>query len=334
MLYSLRKFKASEIAQEKMKIINFYNQYGETKTKEFFGADRKVVSRWKKRLNNEGGKLMSLVPHSTRPVSLRKPTVSPLIVEFIKSLRENHYRLGKDKLKIFVDKFCQGNNLKAISSSTIGNTLKRHHLFFQKKGRIYHDSASKCNERNEFKKKRLRIRHSYHPASYGHIASDTVERIVDNIKYYFYDAIDMKMKFGLSLYYKTLNSANMKDFYRKFKQVYPGEVVDWQTDNGKENLGDFDKELEKDKIPHIFIYPHCPQINTFIERYNRTVQEEFIDVHEDLIHDPVAFNEKLLDYNVFYLTERPHFSLGLKSPLQYLVDNDQMSQMSLTYTYN
>jgi transposase InsO family protein len=332
MLYSLRKFKESEIAQEKMKIINFYDQYGEEKTKEFFGADRKVVSRWKKRLKEERGRLTSLIPHSTRPRVLRSPTVSPLIVEFIKSMREAHYRLGKEKLKIFVDKYCRENSLKTISTSTIGNTIKRHHFFFQKAGKVYHDPASIWAQKKALKKKRLRVKHAPKPRDYGHIASDTVERIVDGIKHYYYNAIDIKMKFALSLYYKTLDSQNMKDFYDKFKGVYPGEIKDWQTDNGKENLKDFDKELERERIPHLFIYPNCPQINTVIERYNRSMQEEFVDVYEDLIYQPKLFSQKLAEYNVFYDTQRPHHSLGLKSPLQYLADNGQMSQMSLTYT--
>ena len=332
MLYSLRKFKQSEIAQEKMKIINFYNQYGEKKTKEFFGADRKVVSRWKKRLKEQGGRLISLIPYSTRPKNLRKPAVSPQVVNYIQSLREKHYRLGKDKLKIFVNQFCQKNNLKTVSASTIGNIIKRHHFFFQKAGKIYHNPASKCQQRSLFKKKKLRVKHAPRPTDYGHIASDTVERIIDGVKHYFYNATDLKMKFSLSLYYKTLNSANMKDFYGQFKRVYPQRIIDWQTDNGKENLKDFDQELEKDNIPHLFIYPNCPRINTVIERYNRTMQEEFVDVYEDLIYQPELFNQKLIDYNIFFNTDRPHFSLGLKSPLQYLVANGQMSQMSLTYT--
>jgi len=45
MLYSLRRFTGSEVAGERMKIIKFYEQYGEEATKEAFGADSKVISR-------------------------------------------------------------------------------------------------------------------------------------------------------------------------------------------------------------------------------------------------------------------------------------------------
>lgn len=44
MLSSLRQFSKSEVAQQRMKIIKFYQQYGEEAAKEAFGADRKVIS--------------------------------------------------------------------------------------------------------------------------------------------------------------------------------------------------------------------------------------------------------------------------------------------------
>jgi transposase InsO family protein len=184
------------------------------------------------------------------------------------------------------------------------------------------------------KVKRLRIKHSFHPTYFGYILSDSVERITDGIKDYFISAIDAKMKFSLTLNYKRLTSENMRDFYQRFKEVYPGKIKVWQSDNGSENLGLFDAELKKDRIPHYFIYPRCPKIDTFIERYNRTLQDEFIDPNLHLIHDKGVFGPKLADYMIYYNSQRPHHSLNLKSPLQYFMDEGGMSQMSLTYTPN
>ena len=148
--------------------------------------------------------------------------------------------------------------------------------------------------------------------------SDTVEKVTDRVKDYFYNAIDAKLKFALTLRYKRLTSRNMKDFCQRFKKVYPLKVTSWQSDNGPENGGEFFNELKREGIPHYFSYPHCPKINTYVERYNRTLQEEFIDNNLDIIHDKVLFNQELADYLIFYNTERPHKSLGLKSPLEYL----------------
>jgi len=178
----------------------------------------------------------------------------------------------------------------------------------------------------------LKIKHPLKPEDFGHIVSDTVERVTDGIKDYFYSAIDARLKFAITLNYKRLTSRNMKEFYQRFKEVYPFTIKSWQSDNGSENLGEFDEQLKRDGIPHYFSYPHCPKINTYIERYNRTIQEEFIDNNLDVIYDKPLFNQRLADYLIFYNTRRPHKSLGLKSPLEYLIEKGVMSQKSLTYT--
>jgi len=335
MLSSLRRYSASEVAQKKMEIMNFYKEFGEQATIKAFGADRKVVSRWKRRLISSGGKLESLIPHSTRPYNLRRASYDQKIVNFIKAYREEYPRTGKEKIKVELDEYCLKEGLKTVSESTAGNIIKRHKFFFQKSGRYYHSPNGKWalnSLKKKQGKKRIHIKHPPKLDDFGHIQSDVVERITDGIKDYFYSGIDAKMKFTLTLNYPRLNSKNNKDFYRKFKKVYPGKVRDWQTDNGAENLGEFDQELEADQIPHVFSYPRCPKINTYIERYNRTVQEEFIDNNLDIIHDKILFNQKLSDYLIWYNLKRPHKSLGLKSPLGYLMEKGGMSQMSLTYT--
>jgi|GEM_PF-5584110 len=50
MLKSLRKYTRDETAQKRMEMITFYDQFGEKATIQAFGADRRVISRWKKRL--------------------------------------------------------------------------------------------------------------------------------------------------------------------------------------------------------------------------------------------------------------------------------------------
>ena len=162
----------------------------------------------------------------------------------------------------------------------------------------------------------MRVRYSPKHQDFGHIQSDTIQRIIDGIREYF-SAIDAKMKFGLTLNYKSLNSKNNQDFYQKFKSVYPRTIVDWQTDNGQENQKEFEQQLARDKIPHFFTYPRCPRINGIIERYQRTFQEEFLNPNLHLIHDKILFNQKLAQYIVFYNTKRAHKSLGLKSPMDY-----------------
>lgn len=334
MLSSLRSFEHSEIAQRRLAIIKFYEQFGEAATHQAFGADRKVISRWRQRLKQSGGQLQALVPRSTRPHRVRRSVIPSEVIAFVRQLREEHPRLGKDKIKPLLDGYCRKHGFKCLSASTIGNLLKRYRLTSPKSGRIYHNPNSAWAQKQAQKTKRQRVRHSPRPQEFGYILSDTIERVVDGLKYYFYNGIDAKMKFALSLMYPRLNSQNNQDFYQRFQRVYPGRIRIWQTDNGQENLGVFDAALGKDGVPHVFSYPRCPKINAFIERYNRTLQEEFIDNHLDSILDHKLFAQQLAEYLIFYNCQRPHQALNMLSPLQYLVQKGGMSHMSLTRTFH
>jgi hypothetical protein len=335
MLPSLRKFNQSEIAKQRLKIIDFYYSYGEKATIDAFGADRKVINRWQKRYQLSGYRLKSLVPKSTKPVNLRQSEVDSKVVDFISQYREDHHNTGKEKLKPDVDVFCKQNSLPLISVSTIGRIIKRKHIYFpSNSGRIYHNPNSKWATNSVNKKKRLRVKHAPKPKDYGYILSDTVEKIIYGVKRYFISAIEIKSKITLTLEYSRLNSANMTDFYFRFRQFYPLTVKFWQNDNGGENLKHFDKQLETDGIPHLFIYPHCPRIDTFIERYNRTLQEEFLNDHLEELIDIKQGNKLLVNWNLYYNTRRRHHSLNLLSPVNYLISQGQMSQMCWTNTFS
>ncbi|MCX8117080.1 MAG: helix-turn-helix domain-containing protein [Desulfobacterota bacterium] len=159
MLRSLRGFGGSEVAQQRMKILKFYEVYGEAATKEAFGADRKVIHRWRKRLREGEGSLSALVPHSTRPRRVRSSPVHPKVIGYIRELRQEHPRLGKEKIKPLLDAYCQKEGFPLISVSTIGNLIRRHKLFFQRAGRVYHDPSS-GHARFRSKERRKRIKRS------------------------------------------------------------------------------------------------------------------------------------------------------------------------------
>ena len=330
MLSSLRIFSKNGVAQERLRIISFYEKYGEKATREAFKVDRKLIYIWRKRLKTSGYQLFSLTPSSTRPRRTRKSLVDPRIVVYLKGLREKHPRLGKEKIKPLLDEYCLNEGLDSLSQSTIGRVIKRNHFFFQQQGRIYHTPGSGWAKKP--RRKRLRVKYAPQPSDFGHLQMDTLLKLVDGVRMCLYSAIDIKGKFALSLPYPSLNSQNTLDFFRKVELVCPFKIKSVQTDNGLEFLGFFEEHLRKRKILHYFIYPRCPRINGVIERYQRTLQEEFLDQNLDLIHQPEEFSGKLADYLIFFLTERIHKSLGNLTPMDYLIKQGGMSKKSWTYT--
>jgi len=330
MLSSLRRLDENQIVGERLKIIKFYQKYGEKATKEAFGADRKLIYVWRKRLKESEGRLSCLIPKSTKPKKVREMITDPRIIGFIRKLREEHPRLGKEKIKPLLDAYCQETGVDSISASTIGKVIKRNNLFFQKAGRMYHNPASGWARRK--KKKRLRVRYAPKPQYFGYLQLDSVAIFLDGMRRYIFSAIDVKLKFSFSLAYATLNSRNGKDFFQKLEKVYPLTIKVVQTDNGLEFLGEFDQYLQGKKIPHYFIYPRCPRINGVVERYQRSLKEEFINHHLDSIHDIPFFNKEMIQYLIWYNTKRVHQSLGLKSPMDYLLLKGLMSKKCVTST--
>src|SRR5204863_1286807 len=137
-----------------------------------------------------------------------------------------------------------------------------------------------------------------------------------------------KLKFAFSLPYARLTSTVAVDFFKKLVSVYAIPIVTVQTDNGLEFLGEFEDYLKEQAIQHVFIYPRCCKINGTIERFNRTIQEEFIDENLHIFHDPQLFSTKLMEYLLFYNTQRVHKSLGLQTPMGYLQQQGALSNNS------
>jgi transposase InsO family protein len=332
MLHSLRRFSKEEVAQERAKILKFYSTYGEQATKEAFGVDRKLIYVWKKRLKDNNKHLMALIPLSTRPIRVRRMNTDKRIETFIREMRQRHPRIGKEKLKPLLDGYCKEKGIPSISESTIGKVIKRNKFFFQKPGRIYHDASSKWMDDRRKKPLRLRVKHPPKHHEFGHFQADTCVQFIDGIRRYIISAIDSKLKFSFSSCYSHLSSRNSLDLLKKLQRLYPLQIRSIQTDNGSEFLGDFESYLKRKGIPHYFSYPRCPRINGCIERYNRTIKEEFVSNNIDTIHDINLFRQRLADYLVFYNTQRPHKALGLKSPVDYLISEGVMSKMFATYT--
>jgi transposase InsO family protein len=50
-------------------------------------------------------------------------------------------------------------------------------------------------------------------------------------------------------------------------------------------------------------------MNAHCERFNRSIQESFVDYHEDLLFTDIdLFNKKMADWITFYNTQLPHLS--------------------------
>lgn len=331
---SILAYSISDEARFRKGVVDHFCQFGLESTKQAFQVSRASVYRWQKQFNDSQGRLESLVSKSRAPIKKRKMETNVQVLEFIRSIRQLHSKIGKDKIKPLLDQYCEALGIRSVSLTTINKIIAKNHFYYQRENqRIYHNPSSKF-ARNKVNYK-TKVKRSPTYADSGYLEIDTVALWVEKIKAYVYHAIDIQNRFAFAYTYSKLNSQNTVDFWDKLKQVYPLEsgVKTIQTDNGLEFLGNFDQRLKQDKVEHLFIYPRCPKINGFIERANRSLREEFLNENQDLIiEDLPLFNQKLLDHLYWYNTQRPHQALNFLSPINYLVKRYPKSQMYVTST--
>ena len=316
-------------AKERIRILVFWKVHGLKATKDAFRVSRSTLFDWQRIYRAGGSELKALNPGSQTRHSQQRRSVDCRIATEIKRLRlEVCPNMGKDKVKIFLDRFCKEQGLKTISTSTIGRVIKdkkiKHH-------RIKVSHFGKIKEVK--KKKKQRIPHGFKPSCDGDLVQiDTVVRFVNKVRRYVITAVDVHSKYTFAWGYRRLDSTNAKDFFRRLRIAAPFNIRRVQTDNGYEFCKYFTSYLQDQNLIHYWNFKGKPTMNCYVEKYNRTIQEEFIDQHEILLDEPQLFNEKLIDYLLWYNTERPHWSLGLKSPVDYMLTTNSLSRMRWTDT--
>lgn len=211
---SINQFDKYEIAKYRLRVINHYRQFGlESTLLNAFPVKRSTLFLWLGKLRNERGSLTALIPKSTRPHRVRQMLVDSRIILEIARLRQEHYRLGKLKLKPLIDEFCKGKDIKSPSVSLIGRIIKRNNLFYQRPS-TYHDPARKEYTR----KKKERVKQAPKPTLGGYVQADTVETFVLGTKRYTISFIDVKLKAAYSKTFKgKLSKYSLEKHSRSFR---------------------------------------------------------------------------------------------------------------------
>lgn len=317
--------KREEI-EGRIKVINFFENNGAKVTKEAYGISRSTVYLWKAKLKDSSGKLIGLSPGSRAPKVRRNKERNKQVVEYIKQYRNKHPRTGQVVIKPWLDKYCKENKIKTVAEATIGRIIKE----LVDKGEI-NDANPKAsfNGRSGVisfivkKKKRAKERiKGYKPEEAGDLVQiDSITlQFATGIKKYIITAIDVKTKFAFAYGYESLSSASALDLIEKLITVAPFKIKRIQTDNGLEFEHLFRDFLIKSKIVHFYNYPRSPKSNAFIERFNRTIQEQFVWSNEYLIDDLNSFNSELINYLLWYNTERKHQSIKAV-PLDFFISS-------------
>ncbi len=321
------KYMISEQAKERVKILAFWERHGTAATIEAFQVSKRTLQRWQSALRAGNGKLEVLNSQSTAPKRRRSRQTESWVRDQIVSLRTEHPRLGKEKLHALLKQ-----DGYTGSVSTIGRILKD----LKERGVISNtvkvSVSGKTGRMIERKPKKTKYKQR-RPQSVRVLELDTIVRFIDGTKRYILTAVDTQTRTAFAGVYTNHGSKSASDFLQKCLAVIPDCPQHIQTDNGSEFAKYFADTAQQLNLTHYHTYPRCPKMNAHVERFNRTVQEEWIVYNRAILRDDVLkANESLIEYLLWYNCTRPHHSLGLLSPFGCMMERLKEEECHMWWT--
>jgi transposase InsO family protein len=298
--------KLSSSAKKRLAWMDYYHKHQNiSQTCRYFGISRKTFHHWKKRY--QPFHLESLEEKSRRPKRTRQWQVSIVQENRVLKLRRQYIRYGKEKLKVLY----QQQYHQPISSWKIQRVIQKHGLYYSplKAERTRSRRAQSLPKRRitELKKE---------PKEGFLIQTDTIVLHWFGLKRYILTGIDHHSKIAFARMYSSKHSKHAADFLRRLYYLFDAKIQNIQTDNGSEFAKHFREAITELGLNQYFSRVRTPKDNAFDERFNRTLQEEFIALgnrHPDI----QIFNQKLTEWLVEYNFHRPHQSLGYETPINF-----------------
>lgn len=249
---------------------------------------------------------------STAPNKTRKRDISLIQRIRIKQLRTKYPKYGKMKLvPLYKNRYQE-----QISSWKIQKVIEENNLY-PDQIKAAKRRKRQGNRRGQIKRRITKLIHENKVNFLWHV--DTVVLTLSEGGYrYLLTAIDEVSKMSYARLYSTHSSRQAKDFLERLVYLTDNKVINIHHDNGSEFKKEFEEACRALNIPQWYSRPHTPKDNAVLERFNRTIQEEFIEMTDIDPMDIGDFNQKLLDWLIKYNSVRPHQTLDYKSPLEYL----------------
>lgn len=321
----------NEDTQRRLNILQFWEKHGLAATQDAFTVSRRTLYRWKKVLTESGGNPAVLARKSSAPKHRRGPQTDPRLVTRIRELRRQWPNLGKAKLHVLLEPWCKEQKIPLPSVSSIGRIIAR------APDKMRH-SPQRIDSRGRWRPLR-RVRKTRKPkglktAPLTLWAVDTIERVREGLRRYILTVIDPCSAIAFAV---ALPSKHARHSAAVAQALIDGLAehgpLQFLSDNGSEFQGHFEEVLQQHGLTHFWTYPKSPKMNAHVERFNRTIQEQFVDYHEDLLFsDLELFNQKLAQWLITYNTTIPHHRLQLQSPVQWLLSHHPECQRYWTNT--
>lgn len=319
-----RLLKLSRSACERLEWVIYYHDHSAAEVARHFGITRKTFHKWHARFDETN--LRALEDRSKRPKQFRVKEYTLVQYERFLSLRREHIRYGKMKLLFLYHEAYPID--QEISAWKIQCMILRSGLYYHPK------KQARINRKRSLSVKRKKITELKRKPRAGFlVCMDTVVRYINNQKRYILTAIDRYSKISFARMYTTHSSYNARDFLHRVHYLLDGKIENIQTDNGSEFKKYFDLACETLHLPHYHSRVKTPKDNAVNERFNRTLEEEHIQMG-NLTSSVVVFNRRLTEWLIEYNFHRPHQTLDYESPIDFHFKHQKVLPMSSSSTWS
>lgn len=328
--YVKYQYMISEKARYKAKVLAFREKYSHKIALEAFGIKSRTLYYWQSQWEKGNRKPEALNEKSRVPQTKRKRNWPIEIINEIKRIRDDHANLGEEKLYPELKPFCDERNLHCPKPVTIGRLIKDLGGLRKYPQKVSH--FGKIKKTN--KQKVLRKPKDLKPEYPGYlVALDTVEIFINGIRRYVITFEDIHTRFSFAWATSSHASLAAKEFFDLCIKAFPYSFnfLYVLTDNGSEFKKYFTEELKRLHLTHYHTYPKTPKMNAHVERFNKTIQEDFINFRYELLRDDInGFNCQLMDWLIWYNTRRVHYAFQNKlSPVQYMLQLQKSKSLKL-----
>lgn len=295
-------------------IICYYEGLNATQVARRYGISKKTFYKWFGQFERDNlYSLYRLEDKSKAPKRVRQREITSIEEQRIIQLRKKYIRYGKMKLA----KIYETTYQEKISSWKIQRVIEVYQLYYNpvKTARI------KRRKLRSQKKKRITELNldklAWYQKKTGYIIClDTVTIHWNSLKRYIFTAVDKYGKVAYARMYTNKSSKNGEDFLYRLHFLLNGQIPRVGHDNGTEFEKYFKAACQKLQIQQYYSRVRTPKDNPNNERFNRTLQEEFIQLG-NFHSDPVIFNRKMTEWLVEYNYHRPHAALAYRTPMEF-----------------
>lgn len=132
-----------------------------------------------------------------------------------------------------------------------------------------------------------------------------------------FNAVCTVSRWNVAEAFCSASAKTASSFVDKVLQQSPFPIIQIQVDGGSEFMAEFEEVCHQRGISLAVLAPKSPKLNGHVERINGTWRSDFYELY-DLPTTLKELRPLLDEYTDTYNWDRPHESLGLQTPQEFL----------------